>query len=115
MATAPGAGRTVVRRRTGQPQRATGRKTRTDLMEKTTKKLKAVPAGYNVLTPHLNVRRADRALDFYKRVFGGEEVMRMAGPDGRIMHAELKIGDSHLFLADESPEMGSKSPQTLGG
>jgi PhnB protein len=68
------------------------------------------------LTLSLTIKDGARAIDFYKKAFGAEEVMRMPGPDGKgIMHAELKIGDSVLFLNDEFPEMGGKSPQTLGG
>jgi PhnB protein len=64
----------------------------------------------------LTVKDAARAIDFYKKAFGAEELMRMPGPgDKGIMHAELKIGDSVLFLTDEFPQMGNKSPQTLGG
>jgi PhnB protein len=64
----------------------------------------------------LTVKDAAKAIDFYKRAFGAEEIMRMPGPgDKGIMHAELKIGNSFLFLTDEFPQMGNKSPQTLGG
>ncbi|HEV8308833.1 MAG TPA: VOC family protein [Methylomirabilota bacterium] len=74
-----------------------------------------IPRGYRSLTPALMVRGAAEAIDFYKRAFGARELTRMASPEGKIMHAELKVGDSVFFLGDESPEMGSKSPQTLGG
>lgn len=68
------------------------------------------------LIPTLTVKDAVRAIDFYKKAFGAEEIMRMPGPNGqKIMHAELTIGDSTIFLNDEFPEMGSRSPQTLGG
>jgi PhnB protein len=64
----------------------------------------------------LTVKDAARAIDFYKKAFGAEEQMRMPGPGGKgIMHAELKIGNSVMFLNDEFPDMGSRSPQTLGG
>jgi PhnB protein len=76
---------------------------------------KATPDGYHSVTPYLFVRAAASAIDFYKNVFGAVEVVRMAGPDGRIMHAELKIGDSIVMLADESPRNGMMSPQTVGG
>jgi len=76
---------------------------------------KAIPEGYHTATPHLIVRNAAQAIEFYKKAFGAKEVMRMATPDGKVGHAELKIGDSVIFLADESPQMATKSPQTLGG
>ena len=80
------------------------------------KKVSPVPPGYHTVIPSLIVKGADRAIDFYKRAFGAQEIMRMPGPDGKsIMHAELKIGDSHIFLGDESPAMGMRSPQTIGG
>jgi PhnB protein len=82
---------------------------------KKTAKVKPVPEGFSTVTPHLNVRDAARALDFYKRAFGAIETVRMPGPGGAILHAEIKIGDSHLFLADEMPEWGSRSPLTIGG
>src|SRR6266478_8134361 len=74
-----------------------------------------VPAGFSTVTPHLVVRDAAQAIEFYKKAFGAKETVRMDGPGGKIMHAEIKIGDSHLFLADEMPEWGSKSPLMLGG
>jgi len=74
-----------------------------------------IPAGYHTVTPYLIVRGAGKAIDFYKRAFGATETMRMEQPDGRIGHAEIKIGDSPIMLADEFPEMGFKSPQSYGG
>jgi PhnB protein len=72
-----------------------------------------IPAGYHTATPYLVVNDAARAIDFYKRAFGATELMRMDAPQGKIGHAELKIGDSVLMLADE---MGpNRSPQSLGG
>jgi PhnB protein len=76
---------------------------------------KKIPEGFRTVTPSLVVRGAAQAIDFYKKALGAEELMRMAGPDGKIGHAELKIGDSIIFLTDENPEMGNKAPQTLGG
>jgi len=76
---------------------------------------KPVPEGFHTATPTLVVRNAAQAIDFYKKVFGAEEIMRMPSPDGKISHAEIKIGDSIIFLSDEFPNMGGKSPQTLGG
>src|SRR5579863_4502370 len=77
--------------------------------------VKAIPDGYHNVTPYLYVRGAAGAIEFYKSVFGAKEIVRMAGPDGRIMHAELKIGDSIVMLGDENPQMGILSPQTVGG
>ncbi len=80
------------------------------------KKVNPIPAGYHTITPGLVVKGADRAIEFYKRAFGAQEIARMPSPDGKsIMHAELKIGDSHIFLGDECPEMGARSPQSIGG
>lgn len=79
------------------------------------KKVKAIPDGYYTLTPNLTVRQASKAIDFYKKAFGAEEIVRMPGPGGSIMHAELQIGNSRFMLADEMPEMGSKSPVAFGG
>jgi len=81
-----------------------------------TKAVKPIPEGFNTLTPHLMVKGAAQAIDFYKQAFGAEELFRMSDPDGkRIGHAEIKIGDSILMLADEYPEMGFLSPQSLNG
>jgi PhnB protein len=75
---------------------------------------KAIPQGFHSVTPSIVVRDAARAIDFYKKALGAKELTRMAGPDGKIMHAELQIGDSIIFLGDEMPQSPSKSPQTLG-
>jgi uncharacterized glyoxalase superfamily protein PhnB len=77
--------------------------------------VKPVPEGSHTITPNIAVNDAARALDFYQKAFGAEEVMRMPGPGGKIMHAEVRIGDSRLMLADEMPEMGSKGPKAYGG
>ena len=77
-------------------------------------KISYIPKGYNSVTPYLVIKGAAKAIDYYKNVFGATEVMRMPGPDGRIGHAELKIGDSHIMLADEFSEMGHQGPLTLG-
>ena len=74
----------------------------------------AVPKGYHTVTPYLIVRDAAKAIGFYQKAFGAVEVVRMGMPDGKIMHAELKIGDSHVMLTDENPQWGHKGPQTLG-
>lgn len=77
--------------------------------------VQAIPAAYAGVTPYLIVRDAARMLDFYKQAFGATEVLRLPAPGGKIGHAEIKIGEGMVMLADESPEMGHKSPQTLGG
>jgi PhnB protein len=74
-----------------------------------------IPPGYHTVTPYMIVQDAAGALEFYKKALGATELMRFPGPGGRIMHAEIKIGDSHVMLADEHPEMGARSPQSFGG
>jgi len=78
-------------------------------------KVKPVPDGYHNVTPYLIVDGAAKALDFYKRVFGATERMRMPGPGGKVGHAEIGIGDSVIMLADEHPEMGARGPRAFGG
>jgi len=81
-----------------------------------TKAKSPIPQGFHTVTAHLVVRDAAKALDFYKRALGAEELFRMEGPDGKIGHAEIKIGDSVIFLADEFPGGNcTKSQQSLGG
>ena len=77
--------------------------------------VKPIPKGYHSVTPYLIVDDAAAALTFYARAFGAVEKLRMPGPDHRIMHAEIQIGDSRIMLADESPDMRCRSPRTLGG
>jgi PhnB protein len=77
--------------------------------------VKPIPNGYHTVTPYLIVKDAASALDFYKEAFGATELVRMAGPGGKVMHAEIKVGDSPIMLADEFPEMGARSPQSYGG
>ena len=77
--------------------------------------VKAIPDGYYSLTPYLVVDDAARAIEFYKKAFGAVEMVRMPGPGGKIMHAEVKIGNSMLMLADENPEQGHLSPSSRGG
>jgi PhnB protein len=77
--------------------------------------VKPVPDGYPQITPYLFVDDAQAAIGFYSSVFGVTERMRMPGPDGKIGHAELQLGDSLLMVADEFPEMGGRSPRTVGG
>ena len=76
---------------------------------------KPVPNGYHTVTPYLIVRDAARAIEFYRQAFGATELMRMEDHNGNIGHAEIQIGNSRIMLADEFPEMGASSPQTLGG
>jgi len=77
--------------------------------------VKPIPDGYHTLTPYLTVRDAARAIEFYNTAFGAVERGVAKGPDGRIMHAELKIGDSIIMLGDEYPEFGALSPLSTGG
>ncbi len=77
--------------------------------------VKPIPVGYEGITPYLCVRDAARAIEFYKEALGAIEVVRLAGPSGKIGHADLQIGRAHVMLSDEFPEMGVRSPQTLGG
>jgi PhnB protein len=74
-----------------------------------------VPEGYHSVIPYLIVDGAARAMDFYRDVFGAVEIMRMPGPGGKIGHAEMKIGDAHIMLADEHPKEGFRSPTSIGG
>jgi PhnB protein len=79
-------------------------------------KAKPKPEGYHTATPYLIIDGAARALDFYKTAFSATEMMRMADPKtGKVGHAEIKIGDSPIMLADEYPEMGYRGPKALGG
>jgi len=73
-----------------------------------------IPKGYSSITPYLVIRGAAEAIEYYKKVFGATEVMRLADPSGRIGHAELQIGGSHIMLADEHPEMGYRGPIPSG-
>jgi PhnB protein len=80
-----------------------------------TSKPKPIPDGYHTATPYLIVKGAAQAIEFYKKAFGATELMRMPQPGGKIGHAEIKIGDSPIMLADESPDVGARSPQSIGG
>jgi len=86
------------------------------LRRKIMSKVSYIPKDYNSITPYLIIRGAARAIDYYKKVFGATEIFRMDGPDGKIGHAELKIGNSHIMLADENPNMGQghTSAATIG-
>jgi PhnB protein len=77
--------------------------------------VKPVPEGYHTITPYLFVDGAARAIEFYKKAFNAQEFVRMDGPGGRIMHAELQIGNSRMMLSDANPDMGSRDPKALGG
>jgi len=76
---------------------------------------KAIPDGYHTATPYLIVNGAAEAIEFYERVFGATELLRMTDPQGRIGHAEIRIGDSVIMLADEHPDMGYRGPRSMGG
>jgi PhnB protein len=77
--------------------------------------VKHIPDGYHTATPYLIVNDGVAAIEFYKKAFGATEVMRMPAPGGKLGHAEIKIGDSPIMLADEFPSMGAVSPKSLGG
>ena len=75
-----------------------------------------IPEGFNTVTPHLVVKGAAKAIEFYKKAFGAEEMVRLPGPDGNsLMHASIKIGNSVVMLVDEFPDMGCLSPDTING
>jgi PhnB protein len=76
---------------------------------------KPIPEGYHSVTPYLIVKGAARALEFYKKAFNATELYRLEGPGGTIGHAEFQIGNSRMMLADEFPDMGARSPETIGG
>ena len=79
-------------------------------------RVKPIPTGMHTLTPHLVVEDASKAIEFYKKAFGAQEIGRVTTPDGKsVMHADLKIGDSHFFLVDEFPEMDCRGPKSVGG
>jgi len=116
------------KRAAGKVGKKTSKKVMKKVMKKVTKqaakkpaarkrarKVMAVPPGYHTVTPYLVVRGASDAIAFYGKAFGAKERMRMAAPDGTVMHAELKIGDSMIMLGDEMPQMGATAPQTIGG
>src|SRR5712692_2600213 len=79
-----------------------------------TTKVSHVPKGANVISPYLVVRKAAEMLDFYNKVFGATETLRLTQPDGRIGHAEISIGGAPIMLADEFPEMDILSPKSIG-
>jgi len=77
--------------------------------------VKPIPEGYHSVTPYLIVKGGANAIEFYKKAFGAAEIMRFEGPGGALGHAEIRIGNAPVMLADEYPDMGFRSPQTLGG
>ena len=80
-----------------------------------TMNVKPIPEGYHSVTPYLIVSGASDAIAFYKKALGAQEVMRLADPGGKVHHAEIKIGDSRIMMADEHPELQALSPKTVGG
>jgi PhnB protein len=78
-------------------------------------KVKPIPDGYHSLTPYLIIQGASDAIAFYKAAFGATETARHVVEGGRIMHAEIRVGDSPIMLADEAPEMNARSPKSFGG
>ena len=79
------------------------------------KKVSFLPKGYTTVTPYLVCRGADAAIAFYKKAFGAKLAIRMTGPDGSVMHAEILIGGCHIMLGEENAQMGALSPQSIGG
>jgi len=77
--------------------------------------VKPIPDGYHSVTPYLIVKGAAKAIDFYKNAFGATEIMRFPGPNNTVMHAEIKIGDSVVMLADEPAGGSSRNPLAIGG
>lgn len=77
--------------------------------------VKPIPEGFSTVTPHLIIKGARKAIDFYKKAFGAEELFSMPGPGGAVMHAEIKIGNSMIMIADEFPDWGCLSPASLNG
>jgi PhnB protein len=77
-------------------------------------KVHYIPKGFNAVTPYLVIKGAAKAIEYYKRVFGATVLVRMDGPNGQVGHAELQIGDSRIMLADENPQMGHRSAESIG-
>lgn len=96
-------------------KRAGTRKVKKLAPAKRKKKVMAIPKGYNSITPYLIVNQAAKAIEFYKKAFKAKVVMQMEHPGGKIGHAELKIGDTKIMLADEYPDMGALAPKAYGG
>src|SRR6185503_1503468 len=98
-----------------KPARKPARKPAKTPANKAKKKVSPIPKGYHTVTPYLVLKNTGNAIEFYKKAFGAKEIMRMPGPDGRIAHAEMQIGDSRVMLGDEMPEMGAQSAESVGG
>jgi PhnB protein len=81
----------------------------------TSKSTNPIPSGMHTVTPHLICAGADQAIDFYKKAFGAIELSRMPGPDGKVMHASIRIGNSVVMLNDENPQWGTLGPKALKG
>jgi len=94
-----------------KPKKTTSKK----VVVKRKKPIPAIPKGYHSITPYLIIRHAAKAIEFYKEAFGAKEVMRMEQPGGKVGHAELKMGDAKIMLADEYPDRDARSPQAYGG
>ncbi|MFN7132714.1 MAG: VOC family protein [Myxococcales bacterium] len=94
---------------------AKGAKKAARKVAKKARRAQPIPKGFHTATPSLIVRGAADALEFYKNAFGAKELSRMADPSGKVMHAEIRIGDSIIMLGDEFPEMGARGPQSIGG
>ena len=77
--------------------------------------IQPIPAGYHSVTPYMIVDGAADAIEFYEQAFGASELMRIPGANGKVMHAEIEIGDSPVMLSDEFPDLGAKGPKALGG
>lgn len=84
-------------------------------MKKKRRKVKPIPDGYHAVTPYLACGDAARAIEFYRKAFGARELIRVPGPNGKIGHAEIRVGDSRVMLTDEYREMDFLSPLTRGG
>jgi len=96
-------------------RKAKAKKASKKVVKQVAKKVQAIPKGYNTVTPYLAIQGAEAAIDFYKKVFGAMELMRMPGPAGKLGHVEIRVGDSKVMLADESEQMNFRSPKAHGG
>lgn len=96
-------------------RKAKAKKVSKKAVKKVAKKVQAIPKGYQAVTPYLAIQGAAAAIDFYKKVFGAMELMRMPGPAGKLGHVEIKVGDSKVMLADESEQMNFLGPKAHGG
>ena len=110
------AARKTAKKATRKPTKKTVRKVARKPARKATKKVRAIPKGYRSVTPYLVLGNAAQAIEFYKQAFGAVEIMRMAAPSGdKLVHAELKIGDSIVMLGDDMGGSGIRAPTSLGG